>query len=82
MRSTTSIDAIRPAILKVQRGLSVDFGRTQSEEINNSAQHFAEIFRSSLARYKIKQHIKVARITFCNLISVQIEQKPAFVKSI
>ena len=59
------------------------FGRTQSEEINNSAQHFAEWFKEVLLqntnKTKHQGSRQQERITFCNLISDQIEQK-RFVK--
>ena len=63
------------------------FGRIQSEEINNGAQHFVERFREvPLQGIIYQQNMEVAekqaRITFCNLISDQIEQKPAFLYNI
>ena len=60
--------------------------RTQSEEINNSAQHFAERFKEvplqDTNKTKHQGGWQQARIFFCNLISDQMEQKPAFLNNI
>ena len=57
------------------------FGGTQSEEISNSAQHFAERFKEvplqDTNKIKHQSSQQQARIIFWNLISDQIEQKQA-----
>ena len=62
------------------------FGRTQSKEFSNSAQHFAEQFKEVPLQdtIKTKHHgsRQQTRITFCYLVSDQIEQKPPFVNNI
>ena len=64
----------------------MDFGRTQSEEISDSSQHFAERFKEVSLRdtnkTKHQGSRQQARITLCNMISDQIEQKPPFVNNI
>ena len=62
------------------------FSRTQSEEITKSAQHFAKRFEEvplqDVNKTKHQGSQQEARITFFNLTSDQIEQKPAFVNNI
>ena len=59
-RSTANTDPIRPAILKSKEVYSWTFGRTQSKEISNSAQHLRNDLKKFPCKIQIEQNIRVA----------------------